>query len=164
MQKWKIYRLSARHCTYVIRTTVMGIPFSKYAHKGKIPKNLTIVTPHRCHAFFRKRWRRITRQGCSGVKLYTLCFLQRTTFRGNSCTLTDRRSCSLVNQPYFLGGGANRSGHTCTTLLAGRNFCYVIIQITLTAKTNFRYVKNVFTRRSKFLQTEQTYFVSLYAV
>ena len=50
---------------------------------------------------------------------------------------------SLVNQPYFLVGGENTSGHTCTTLLAGRNFGYVIIQITLTAKTNLRYVKNV---------------------
>ena len=57
---------------------------------------------------------------------------------------------SLVNQPYFLGGGENTSGHTCTTLLAGRNLGYVIIQITLTAKTNFRYVKNVFTLRSNF--------------
>ena len=28
---------------------------------------------------------------------------------------------SLVNHPYFLGGGENRSGHTCRTLLVGRN-------------------------------------------
>ena len=71
---------------------------------------------------------------------------------------------SLVNQPYFLGGGENTSGHTCTTSLAGRNFGYVIIQITLTAKTNFRYVKNVVTLRSKLRQTEHTCLVSLYAV
>ena len=71
---------------------------------------------------------------------------------------------SLVNQPYSLGGGENTSGHTCTTLLAGKNFCYVIIQITLTAKTNFRYVKNVFTLRSKLRHTEQTCLVSEYAV
>ena len=64
---------------------------------------------------------------------------------------------SIVNQLYFLGGGENTSGHTCTTLLAGRNLVYVIIQITLTAKTNLRYVKNVFTLRSKLRHTEQTF-------
>ena len=68
----------------------------------------------------------------------------------------------LVNQLYFLWGGENTSGHTYTTLLAGRN--YIIIQITLTAKTNFRYVKNVFTLRSKLQHTEQTCLVSEYVV
>ena len=31
-------------------------------------------------------------------------------------------SVSPLNQTYFLGGGENTSGHTCTTLLAGRKF------------------------------------------
>ena len=77
----------------------------------------------------------------STVYLYHI--LLYTFFQCQGCV-------SLVNQPYFLGGGENTSGHTCTTLLAGRNFGYVIIQIMLTTKTNFRYVKNVFTLRSNF--------------
>ena len=43
--------------------------------------------------------------------------------------------------PFLLEGLASETRHTCTTLLAGKNFGNVIIQIMLTAKTNFRYVK-----------------------
>ena len=37
-------------------------------------------------------------------------------------------------------------GHHCTNLHAGRNLGYVIMRIILNAKTNFRYVKNVFAK------------------
>ena len=51
----------------------------------------------------------------------------------------------------FSKGGENMPGHTCITLFAGRNLGYVIIWIVLSAKTNFQYVKNAFTLRSKLL-------------
>ena len=92
--------------------------------------------------------RSLTTKIASALK--TLCVNHEWEWSNRAGTLDP----SLVNQPYFYGGGENTSGHTCTTLLAGRNFGYVIIQITLTAKTNFRYVKNVFTLRSKLRGTE----------
>ena len=101
-------------------------------------------------------------QRATKVKKFVGIFLKRLCSRVKPQNMSEKANMliiptypmsafsSLVNQPYFLGGGENTSGHTCTTSLAGRNFGYVIIQITLTAKTNFRYVKNALTLRSNF--------------